>query len=203
MEITEIAPLDNKRRRVYIDGEYAFPLYLSELRKYNIEAGNIISDESYNDICIILTKRVRERILYLIGNMDRTEHDIRQKLRNSGYFGSIVDNAIAGLKEYGYIDDTRYARYYAQSMRDNKGKSTFAITQALYEKGIDRNIISNVMDEMEIDEEEQLMRALSKKGYTPETIHMADDADKRKIYQYLLRKGFSASLVGTYVRKSC
>ena len=39
MEITDVAPLDKKRRKVYIDGQYAFPLYLSELRKYNIETG--------------------------------------------------------------------------------------------------------------------------------------------------------------------
>ena len=201
MEITEIAPLDKRRRRVYIDGEYAFPLYLSELGKYRIETGNMISEETYEEIYRVLTNRVKERILYLIGDMDRSERDIRQKLRNSGYCGDFVNDAIDRLKEYGYIDDVRYARCYALSMRDNRGKSGYAISQALYEKGIDKTIISQIMDEIIVNDDEQLIRALSKKGYTPETLREADDSEKRKIFQYLLRKGFSAGVVGTYVRK--
>ncbi len=113
MEITDIAPLDKKRRKVYIDGQYAFPLYVSELRKYNIEAGAVLEENVYDDICSLLMRRVRERILYLITDYDRSEQNIRQKISMAGYRGSFVDDAIDSLKEYGYIDDLRFARYYA------------------------------------------------------------------------------------------
>lgn len=201
MEITDVAPLDKKRRKVYIDGQYAFPLYLSELRKYNIEAGATLEESVYDDICSLLMRRVRERILYLIADYDRSEHNIRQKISMAGYRGSFVDDAIDSLKEYGYIDDLRFARYYAESMRDTKGRSAFAISRSLYEKGISRDVIDTVMGELDIDEEPQILKALSSRGYNEDNIRQIDDKERHKLISFLMRKGFSYDLISIYVRK--
>ena len=201
MEITDIAPLDKKRRKVYIDGQYAFPLYMSELRKYNIEAGAVLEENIYDDICSLLMRRVRERILYLITDYDRSEQNIRQKISMAGYRGSFVDDAIDSLKEYGYIDDLRFARYYAESMRDTKGRSAFAISRSLYEKGISRDVIDTVMGELDIDEDAQILKALSSKGYNEENIRQIDDKERQKLISSHMRKGFSYDLISIYVRK--
>lgn len=201
MEITDIAPLDKKRRKVYIDGQYAFPLYMSELRKYNIEAGAVLEENVYDDICSLLMRRVRERILYLITDYDRSEQNIRQKISMAGYRGSFVDDAIDSLKEYGYIDDLRFARYYAESMRDTKGRSAFAISRSLYEKGISRDVIDTVMGELDIDEDVQILKVLSSKGYNEENIRQIDDKERQKLISSLMRKGFSYDLISIYVRK--
>ena len=201
MEITDVAPLDKKRRKVYIDGQYAFPLYLSELRKYNIETGATLEENVYDDICSLLMRRVRERILYLIADYDRSEQNIRQKISMAGYRGSFVDDAIDSLKEYGYIDDLRFARYYAESMRDTKGRSAFAISRSLYEKGISRDVIDTVMGELDIDEEAQILKALSSKGYNEDNIRQIDDKERHKLISFLMRKGFSYDLISIYVRK--
>ena len=201
MEITDIAPLDKKRRKVYIDGQYAFPLYVSELRKYNIEAGAVLEENVYDDICSLLMRRVRERILYLISDYDRSEQNIRQKISMAGYRGSFVDDAIDSLKEYGYIDDLRFARYYAESMRDTKGRSAFAISRSLYEKGISRDVIDTVMGELDIDEDAQILKALSSKGYNEENIRQIDDKERQNLISSLMRKGFSYDLISIYVRK--
>lgn len=201
MEITDIAPLDKKRRKVYIDGQYAFPLYVSELRKYNIEAGAVLEENVYDDICSLLMRRVRERILYLITDYDRSEQNIRQKISMAGYRGSFVDDAIDSLKEYGYIDDLRFARYYAESMRDTKGRLAFAISRSLYEKGISRDVIDTVMGELDIDEDAQILKALSSKGYNEENIRQIDDKERQKLISSLMRKGFSYDLISIYVRK--
>lgn len=201
MEITDVAPLDKKRRKVYIDGQYAFPLYLSELRKYNIETGTTLEENVYDDICSLLMRRVRERILYLIADYDRSEQNIRQKISMAGYRGSFVDDAIDSLKEYGYIDDLRFARYYAESMRDTKGRSAFAISRSLYEKGISRDVIDTVMGELDIDEEAQILKALSSKGYNEDNIRQIDDKERHKLISFLMRKGFSYDLISIYVRK--
>lgn len=201
MEITDVAPLDKKRRKVYIDGQYAFPLYLSELRKYNIETGATLEESVYDDICSLLMRRVRERILYLIADYDRSEQNIRQKISMAGYRGSFVDDAIDSLKEYGYIDDLRFARYYAESMRDTKGRSAFAISRSLYEKGISRDVIDTVMGELDIDEEAQILKALSSRGYNEDNIREIDDKERQKLISFLMRKGFSYDLISIYVRK--
>lgn len=201
MLITDVAPLDRKRRRVYIDYEYAFPLYISELKKYGIEPGTELSESVYSEIADILIKRVRERILYLIGDTDRTERNIRERLRGSGYIGEIADRAVESLKEYGYIDDARYARMYVESMRDGKNKSMRAIEAALYAKGVPRDVISEAVDGLDFDEEEQIVKALAKKGYTAEALSEADGDTKRKLYGFLARKGFSHDAISNIIRK--
>ena len=45
MIITDILPIDKKRSKVYIDEEYAFPLYLGEMRRYKIKVGEEITEE--------------------------------------------------------------------------------------------------------------------------------------------------------------
>ena len=37
MIVTDIADMDKKRKKVYLDGEYAFALYNSEIYRYNID----------------------------------------------------------------------------------------------------------------------------------------------------------------------
>ncbi len=201
MLITDIASFDKNRRRIYIDYEYAFPLYLSELKKFGIKSGTELSEDIYAEIIGILERRVKERILYLIGDTDRTEKDIREKLRRSGYVGAVADRAVESLKEYGYIDDSRYTRIYAETMRDGRNKSRRAIEAALCAKGVRRDVISDVMEEMDFDEEGQIIKALAKKGHTPETLSSADPDTKRRIYGFLARRGFSHNAISNIIRK--
>ena len=50
MIISDIQDFDNKRSRIYIDGEFAFLLYKGELRDYGISIDAVISDEVYFEI---------------------------------------------------------------------------------------------------------------------------------------------------------
>ncbi len=198
MIITEVAPLDKKRRKVYIDGEYTFPLYLSEIRKYHIEADYELSDEEYEVIKAFIVKRIIERIMYLLGDTDRTERDIIRKMVMAGYGEEYVTIAVNRLKEYGYIDDYRFAASYAESLRDNRGKSRRIIEGKLYEKGVPKDIITEVMDALPMNEEDQLLRALAKKRISPEDLNGLDMKERNRIYAYLARQGFSSSLISHY-----
>ena len=132
--ITDILPLDNKRRKVYINGKYAFPLYLSELKKYHIQPNESLDDLKWNTITGLIHRRIRERILYLLEAMPRTEYNIRKKLADNHYSEAYVNPVIEELKSFGYIDDRAYALNFAQSMSANRGMSRKAIIQKLYEK---------------------------------------------------------------------
>lgn len=183
---------------MYIDGEYVFPLYLSELRKFHIIEGNEISSDAVGVIYELIHKRIRERILYLIGDMPRTEKNIRMKLKQSYYTDECINPVVEELKKYRYIDDVDYAFNYAASLRDNSGKSRRIIEQKLYEKGISRNIIYQVMSELDTNEDNQIERAIRKKGYSVEDISSMDYSGQQKLYRYLLSKGFSSKDICKY-----
>ena len=195
MIVTDVVPFDKKRRKVHIDNQYAFPLYLSELRRFNIEPGNEVSVTSMEKIEEILYKRIRERILYLLDASPRTEYEIRTKLFKSGYIDRYVTPVIDRIKEYGYIDDYAYARMYSESLRNSKNNSRRMIEQKLYQKGISAEVISEIMEDISIDETDLIIKTLKKKKVDPATYGDMDYAARRKTFGYLVSKGFSPSNV--------
>lgn len=199
MKVTDIAPLDSRRRKVFIDGDYAFPLYLSELRKYHIEPDTELTEQTAEEIEDIIVRRIKERILYLLGDMDRSESDIRQKLTGNGYTSTYIDSAIEQVKAYGYIDDRRYAISYAKSLIDGRHAGPALIRQKLYAKGISRDIIDSIETELQFDESEQIEAALLRKNFTKEDVVNSDYDTRRKLYGYLMRKGFSSSAISNFI----
>ena len=66
MIVTDITDMDKKRKKVYLDGEYAFALYNSEIYRYNLEVGEELGEDAYRELDEeIIPKRVKARTLYI------------------------------------------------------------------------------------------------------------------------------------------
>ena len=104
-----------------------------------------------------------------------------------------INHVIDELKQYHYIDDTKYAINYAESLRDNRGKSRKVIEQSLYAKGVPQDIIRSVMQDFECDNIELIWKALHKKGYSGEDILTVGIEEQRRLFRYLSGRGFSAA----------
>lgn len=80
-----------------------------------------------------------------------------------------------------------------------KGRSRRDIEQRLYRRGIDKSIICDVLDELRPgsgDDIEAVWSALRKKSVTRDNIAELDYNRKGRLYAYLMRKGFSAEVIG-------
>lgn len=183
--ITEIKDI-GKKCRIIIDDDIVVQLYKGEVRKLGIKADSQFSNESYNEMYNILNKRVRERSLFLLKDMDKTEKQIRDKLKLGDYPEDIINNAIEFLKKYGYVDDIRYAKLYISSKQNSK--SIKQIELELYKKGVNKENVSKVLLEMDLSNEEALNKLIEKiiKKYD-----LNDKTQYNKMCRYLLGKGFS------------
>lgn len=183
--ITEIKDI-GKKCRIIIDDDIVVQLYKGEVRKLGIKADSQFSNESYNEMYNILNKRARERSLFLLKDMDKTEKQIRDKLKLGDYPEDIINNAIEFLKKYGYVDDIRYAKLYISSKRNSK--SIKQIELELYKKGVNKENVSKVLLEMDLSNEEALNKLIEKviKKYD-----LNDKTQYNKMCRYLLGKGFS------------
>ena len=84
-----------------------------------MEQGEDLSEETYGEILQSLYKACMQRCGILLGSRDYSEQRMREKLRDAGYPGSVVDNAVEKLRKAGYLDDRRFAQSYVRShMRD-------------------------------------------------------------------------------------
>lgn len=191
MWITEVVSLDKRRSKVLCEEGFVFALYKGEIRKYNIQAEMDLSDACYREIQeTILCKRARERALYLLKNSDKTEAQIRRKLREGYYPDEVIDDVLEFLRQYHFTDDHRYGQQYISSYGSKKSRRCIAFD--LQKKGLDREVIQELLEESELDEEEQIRRFLQKKHYvrgetTPK--------EYQKLTAALARKGFSYDMI--------
>lgn len=131
-------------------------------------------------------QRAKRRALHILERCDRTEKELREKLERS-YEPEAVDEAVAYVKSFRYLDDMRYAVNYLSCRGQEKSRRQLE-QELLYRKGISRDILEKACLEVEPqDEREQIRRWMEKKRIHPET---ADQAELRRFYSFLMRRGF-------------
>ncbi len=192
MNITKIVPEKKGRLLIYTDKGGAFPLYKKEAALFQIEEGRDLSDEDWEKICgEILQKRVIRRAMYLLQQKDYTESQLSRKLKMGNYPQELIDTALEYVKSFHYIDDFRYACTYIRCHQEEK--SRLQLTVSLQKRGVSRELIDRALEEeYESDEAALIRKLLQKKNYDADRM---DQKEKFRIYQYLMRRGFSGSAV--------
>ena len=133
-------------------------------------------------------KQAKQKALSLLNYMDRTESQLRKKLKEKSFSDEVIDEAVHYVKSFGYINDVGYAERYILNRQTSKSKRE--IYAALCQKGISREDIELAMESCyeEGDEITAIARLCEKKHFVAEE---ATDAEKNRMYNYLLRKGFT------------
>ncbi|MBH1942391.1 RecX family transcriptional regulator [Mobilitalea sibirica] len=191
MIITRLEEIDKSKVKVYIDDEYAFLLYQKDLRRFCIDEGNEITVTLYHDLMEdVIFRRAKQKALALLKFMDRSEAELRKKLEDAFYPSQIIERTIAYVYEYGYINDERYTSIYIRNRKHTKSKRI--IKSELLTKGINKEIIDNIMmeeyqSETEDPEETAIKKAIYKKKKAPEELEYEE---KQKLIASLYRKGF-------------
>ena len=86
MLVTALEEYTKGRYKIYLDEQFAFVLYKGELRRFKIKLDFELSDSDYEEIINdIILKRAKRRTLYLLKDMDRTEQQVRNKLKEGFY----------------------------------------------------------------------------------------------------------------------
>lgn len=188
MLITQISELDKKRMLIRTEEREDFVLYKGEVRHYALREGEELPKEVYEEIYSeILIKRARKRAMFLLEKMDRTESQLRDKLRQGFYSEKIIEDAVSYVKKYHYIDDARYTQNYVRCQKERKSRQQ--IKMDLLQRGIDRESIDLAIEEEYGTESEQelIQKWIEKRHYS---IGTSDKKEKQKMYQFLMRKGF-------------
>jgi len=188
MIITAIEPRRKSLSAIYIDGEFALKLDTETVLSERLKVGTEIDDERLLELIKTSdARRAKEKALWLISYRDHSEGELRQKL-SKDYGEEAVDKAVERLMELGLINDENFAKKYAESL-SRKHLSQRQIQQKLRLKGIDKELSSETVEDLNLDEKEEI-KALIEKKY----IHkLSDEADLRRTIAALQRRGFSYS----------
>ena len=201
MTVTQIQSVTKTKFKVYLDEQFAFVLYKGELSRYHIQEGCQLSQELFQKIKTeVVLKRAKMRAMHLLNAMERTEDQLRLKLKQGLYTEDIIDEVIRYVKSFGYVEDKGYAERFIRNRQNAKSKRE--LYAALCQKGVSREDIESAMEQCyeEEDETAAIRRILEKKRFSVED---STDAEKKKIYDHLLRKGFRYEDISQVIQVSC
>ena len=196
MTVTQLTALGKGRYKVYIEDRPAFVLYRGELNRLGIREGEEITEGNLREIQEeILPLRAKKRAMNLLQKREYTTAALREKLRDGEYPEACVEEAVAYVESYGYVDDLRYARDFIVYNLDRKSRTR--IEQDLMRKGIQKDTVRAVFEELEEegtrqDEASMIRTLLDKKKYDAKN---ADAQEKQRMYAFLYRKGFHADAI--------
>lgn len=114
---------------------------------------------------------------------------LTDRLLRAGFSEELAEDAVSYVKDYGYINDRRYALNYIMYRIHDKSRQK--IFQELSGKGIDRQTIQDAWEEaeeLETPDERALLCQMIEKKYEPGA--ELDEREMRRLYGYLARRGF-------------
>ena len=178
-QITQVVPQKRNKERcnLYIDGEFVCTMSMFVVVQNQLLPGKEITQEKLLDL--VFESEKDNAFNYAVDYICKyvpSRKQMRKKLYDKKYSTKIVDYVIDKCEKYGYIDDEKYAQSYVFQNRKLKGK--LRLQQELMQKGIDRKIIDEVLEDY--DEEDGCLILARKKA-------LNKDLEDPKVYAQIVR----------------
>ncbi len=171
---------------ISIDGEYTLTVDEMYFASLYLKDGQEISEEEYAELEeTVNIRRAYNCAVSLLSRRDHSKKELLEKLRKKG-FANGAESAVEKLAAGGYVDDERFCRLYANELIRLKGYGKRRVEQELYLKGIDRDIIYSVLEEVSFDNE--ALSDIIKRKYLN---RLSDEKGRRRVINALHRLGYS------------
>ncbi|NPU85357.1 MAG: hypothetical protein HPY65_12845 [Syntrophaceae bacterium] len=132
---------------------------------------------------------------------DRSEREIRTRLKTGKFDDGTVDSVVKRLYELGYLDDAAVARRWARNLAAERLMSNRRIEARLAERGLERGAVRDALEEVrrEISEAAAVRKILRKEiGRTPLP---AGTKERQKMVRRLMGLGFPPEAVFDNIRE--
>ena len=196
MWITKLEDAGKRRTRVFLDEESFCLLYPSEMRELGNRENQEMDEDRFAAMQKMLLQRAERKALSLLEYKDRTRKELQDRLLRLEYPEHVVEDAVAYVELYGYINDEEYVRRYMEYKADSKSRRQ--MMQELRQKGIKSSLLEHIWDEYEYNEMEILEGQLEKRIRQKGTV---TEENFQKFYNYFARKGFSSHTILYLLKK--
>jgi regulatory protein len=196
--ITSISPQKKHRNRysLFVDQQFFAGVDAAVVEILGLKKGlevdtkkltTILEQEEY--------QRAKNYLFRLLSRRLYSCAEVRKKLTERGYEPELIEKVIAEFINRDWLDDTQFATQWTESRIRFKPRGIALIRRELFQKGIEKEVINEVIAKY-TDSEAELDRAVTalkkKKNYTTEKDPIKR---KRKIYAYLARRGFNSETI--------
>ena len=194
-------PGKGEKIHLSLDGEYIATVNADYWFSCGIRSGEDVSPEQLEELLTESSRRkMMNKALDLLSLRDYSRKELSDKLvtkaleqrdrkdRDLQQIKAQAADICDRLEELGLLDEERFARTYAEELLRRKHLSKSGLKTALIRKGVARDILEQVLEEVEVDPEAQIRELLSTKYKTRD---LSDEKQKARTVNALLRLGYT------------
>ncbi len=187
MVITDIRPIKKGLNNIYIDGEAAVKLDKEICLINHVKIGQHLSDEELLELIKKSElRRAKEKALYILSSRSHSKKELIDKISRTTD-REAAKEACEQMEDLGLVNDESFAKMYAKELFVRKKYGKIRVRQELLQKGIDKELILEVLEEYEEDPSEKILEILEKKY----SRYKEDEKIKRRAVAALQRMGYN------------
>lgn len=215
--ITKVSPQKRKKRvNIFIDEKFAFGASLEILAKYNLQVGQKLSQEEIEKIIKEGEfQKVYDKALRFLSYRPRSEKEIKDYFYKKGVGEETQKLVLKKLKKTGLLDDKEFALWWIEQRMTFRPSGKRLLEQELRKKGINREIIEEILEEI-FKKERETQGAIAGRLYPSFELKLALKVAKKKLPTYrklpflefrqkmtsfLARRGFSWEVIKEVIDK--
>lgn len=193
-------PGKGEKIHLSLDGEYIATVNADYWFTCGIKSGSEVTPEQLEELLTESARRkMMNKALDLLSLRDYSRRELSDKLVTKAWekkeqkdmdLGSLKQQAsdiCDRLEELGLLNEERFARSYVDELIRRKHLSRSGLRTALIQKGVQRDIIETVLEEVDVDPVEQIRELLATKFKTRD---LSDEKQKTRTVNALLRLGY-------------
>lgn len=200
MKITELSPYKGTTWQITTENGGKIFIGQRTVEKMNLKKGMELPDSAIESIKEEdLERKSRERAMYLLSGRDYSFVELYRKLEKT-YPKEMCLRTCKLMAEKGLVNDREYAFRLGKQLFEIKKESAVAVRYKLMQKGIPKDIISEVIDAYCEDDEavKDRIKALVEKKYKR---NLTDEAGIRKVKNALARLGYGYSDINSVLKE--
>ncbi|MDD5289389.1 MAG: RecX family transcriptional regulator [Dehalococcoidales bacterium] len=201
--MSKITALKNNKRtgqqvNMFLDGKFAISLDTELAAKEGLKIGQELSADQIETLVknLGLTRCLNAAYRYL-SYRPRSETEMRERLHRRGFEDPQIEIVINKLKEQNLLDDTAFAQFWTENRETFRPRSKRLTKLELKKKGVADTIIDEVTSQAD-DTDSAYHAALGKAQHLP---HQEYEVFRRRLGDYLKRRGFDYSVINQTIKK--
>ncbi len=188
---------NHQRVSVYLDGEFAFGL--SRIVAAWLHVGQELSAKKIAELKVEdELEFAYQRAIRYIGFRMRSVSEVQQKLNQQDIDTVVIENVIERLQKSGLLNDLSFAQMWIENRNEFRPRSHRMLAIELKKKGIQSDIISQIIEETTSDE---VLAYTAAKKQARKYQHLEWQEFRRKLSSFLARRGFSYSTINPTVNQ--
>lgn len=163
--------------------------------KFGVFKDKVFTEQEFNEILQIdLENKSFLKAINFLSYRSRTEKEVHNYLKKNDLPISMIESIITKLKQFGYLDDYLFASDYLNYESQVKLRGPFHIAHKLREKGINEELINQVLNNYSYALQLENINKIIEKE-VKSLMKYPIKKQKQLLNNKLLRNGYDSSLV--------